>query len=63
MYVHSSKHTSDVCKAEEEEGEEGGKEGVGKKVVLVETMEALRKLKRGLALFPAPGEVKWGEQA
>ncbi|KAM3567734.1 hypothetical protein VYU27_010125, partial [Nannochloropsis oceanica] len=57
VYVHSSKHTSDtVCAAEEEEGEEGGGK---KKLVLVETMEALRKLKRGLALFPAPGEVKW----
>jgi len=55
--VHSSKHTSDVCQAEEE-----GKKGGEKSVVLVETMEALRKLKRGLALFPAPGEVKWGKE-
>jgi len=57
VYVHSSKHTSDVCQAEEE-----GKKGGEKSVVLVETMEALRKLKRGLALFPAPGEVKWGKE-
>lgn len=35
---------------------QGGKDGE-KGVVLVETMEELRKLKRGLALYGAPGPV------
>ncbi|EKU21330.1 insulysin [Nannochloropsis gaditana CCMP526] len=51
VYVHSSKHASDTCRPDVSE--------TGKGVILVESMEALRKLKRGLSLFPAPGEVEW----
>lgn len=50
VYVHSSKH-ADTCRPDVSER--------GKGVILVESMEALRKLKRGLSLFPAPGEVEW----
>ncbi|EWM30042.1 insulin-degrading enzyme [Nannochloropsis gaditana] len=51
VYVHSSKHASDTCRPDVSE--------TGRGVILVESMEALRKLKRGLSLFPAPGEVEW----
>lgn len=47
VYVFSRNHAGSKLK------DEGKKDGV----VLVESMEGLRKLKRGLALYGAPGAV------